>query len=378
MSNLKDPKSIKYCAVSAQNSRSVTTSNKLVQPIDLSINEYKALLYAMAVANYGEKKHQPFMITEETYIYLNKIELGEMLGLSNSNSIYVAVERLYKELSSRMAYFIIDDNSESKTHSLVPVIRELRWEDNHKNVLQIRFTSEVIPYFSNLTEGNFTTFQLKELFALSSISSINLYTHIQKKCYLFKGMEEFYLDFSMDELKRIIDLNSKYKRWVDFRRYHLDIVISEIRDKTLLNISYVPLKKSRSVVGVRIIVKQNSCDQKNKKSTIVYLDVPFSDNPKVKELGARFDVELRCWYIQKDDEAYDELSKWLVKDGCLTKSQATTIMADPIFQMDFAESGEEMEQFKRRVGLKLTNDPSFVKKIGSRINEILGKKVISL
>ena len=40
------------------------------------LNEYKALLYAMAVANYGEKNNQDREITEQTYIYLHKDDLG--------------------------------------------------------------------------------------------------------------------------------------------------------------------------------------------------------------------------------------------------------------------------------------------------------------
>jgi hypothetical protein len=35
----------------------------------------------MAVANYGEKNNQDREITEQTYIYLHKDDLGELLGL---------------------------------------------------------------------------------------------------------------------------------------------------------------------------------------------------------------------------------------------------------------------------------------------------------
>ena len=85
---------------------------------------------------------------------MHKDDLGELLGLDKRNSINVAIDRIYKELSSRVAHFIIeeplDGNKQKvkKVHSVVPIIRELRWEDDGKNALQIRFTSEVLPYFT--------------------------------------------------------------------------------------------------------------------------------------------------------------------------------------------------------------------------------------
>jgi hypothetical protein len=164
--------SIPYCIGNIRQNGVVSTSNRLIRPIELSANEYKALLYAMAVANYGEKNNADKEITEQTYIYLYKDDLADLLGLSKRNSINVAIDRIYKELSSRVAHFVIEepvDDGRKKTkkvHSVVPIIRELRWEDDSKNALQIRFTSEVLPYFTQLAGGNFTTYQLKHLFAL--------------------------------------------------------------------------------------------------------------------------------------------------------------------------------------------------------------------
>lgn len=46
---------IPYCIGNIRHNGVVSTSNRLIRPIELSANEYKALLYAMAVANYSEK-----------------------------------------------------------------------------------------------------------------------------------------------------------------------------------------------------------------------------------------------------------------------------------------------------------------------------------
>ncbi len=102
---------IPYCIGNIRHNGVVSTSNRLIRPIELSANEYKALLYAMAVANYSEKNRVNGEITEQTYIYLYKDDLADLLGLNKRNSINVAIDRIYKELSSRVAHFIIEEPS---------------------------------------------------------------------------------------------------------------------------------------------------------------------------------------------------------------------------------------------------------------------------
>ncbi|WP_111895555.1 replication initiation protein [Acinetobacter sp. MB5] len=377
-----------YCIGNIRHNGVVSTSNRLIRPIELSSNEYKALLYAMAVANYGEKNNQDKEITEQTYIYLHKHDLGELLGLDKKNSINVAIDRIYKELSSRVAHFVIEDSSEEnkkkvkKVHSVVPIIRELRWEDDAKNALQIRFTSEVLPYFTRLASGNFTTYQLKHLFALETVTSMSLYSYFIKNEFKFNQQVSYDVELSLDNLRALLDLSeSKYDRWVDFRRYVLDKIIQEINTCTELYLEYETIKKGRPVVGVLFKVTNKSSRPEMKtisasEQTKVYLDVPFNDNNLVKELGAKFDIEMRAWYVYNNDSNLPDFKKWFKKDGCLTDSQANAIVNDILFQMDFAEAGTSMEEFKREMKAKLKKDPEFVKKNRQRLNEIYGKEII--
>ncbi|WP_151707618.1 replication initiation protein, partial [Acinetobacter sp. TUM15064] len=245
-------------------------------------------------------------ITEQTYIYLHKDDLGELLGLDKKNSINVAIDRIYKELSSRVAHFVIeesvDDNKRKvkKVHSVVPIIRELRWEDDAKNALQIRFTSEVLPYFTRLANGNFTTYQLKDLFALDSVTSMSLYSYFIKNEFKYANQDSYEVELSLENIKALIDIGEKkYDRWVDFRRYVLDKIIEEINERTSLQLEYDTIKKGRPIVGVRFkilnrhateVVVSNTNDK-----TQIYLDVNFDDNALVKELGAKFDMTVRSW-----------------------------------------------------------------------------------
>jgi plasmid replication initiation protein len=380
--------SIPYCIGNIRHNGVVSTSNRLIRPIELSANEYKALLYAMAVANYGEKNNADKEITEQTYIYLYKDDLADLLGLSKRNSINVAIDRIYKELSSRVAHFVIEepvDDGKKKTkrvHSVVPIIRELRWEDDSKNALQIRFTSEVLPYFTQLAGGNFTTYQLKHLFALNSVASMSLYTYFIKNEFKFNTHEIYEVPLLLENLKALIDINeTKYDRWVDFRRYVLDKIVAEINENTDLQLEYEAIKKGRPIVGVKFKLHHRGYEKPvieniNTEKLKIYLDVPFEDNNEVKDLGAKFDTTVRSWYVFNNDANYLRLEKWFKPIGCLTDSQANVVINDSLFQMDFAEAGMSLSDFKRKMKSKLKTDKQFVESIKDRLNEIFGKDVI--
>ena len=378
---------IPYCIGNIRHNGVVSTSNRLIRPIELSANEYKALLYAMAVANYGEKNDHNREITEQTYIYLYKDDLADLLGLSKKNSINVAIDRIYKELSSRVAHFIIEEPNDigkkkiKKVHSVVPIIRELRWEDDSKNALQIRFTSEVLPYFTQLAGGNFTTYQLKHLFALESVASMSLYSYFIKNEFKFNHQQSYEVSLSLENLRALIDVSdTKYDRWVDFRRYVLDKIISEINEQTDLKLEYETIKKGRAVDGVKFkLVNRLSqlTHQDETENTLdkIYLDVQFEDNTQVKELGAKFDTRVRAWYIFSDDQNYQKLKKWMTKKGCLTDSQANSVINDSLFQMDFAEIGMSLSEFKKTMRVKLKSDEDFVASIKHRIIDIFGTDI---
>mgnify|MGYP003602890074 FL=1 len=374
-----------YCIGHIRQNGIVSTSNRLIRPIELSSNEYKALLYAMAVANLGEKNHQDYEITEQTYIYLYKDHLGELLGLEKKNSVNIAIDRIYKELSSRVAHFIIEEPLEKnkkktkRVHSVVPIIRELRWEDDAKNALQIRFTSEVLPYFTRLASGNFTNYQLKHLFALDSVMSMNLYSYFLKNDFKYQQEDCYDTEMSLEGLKALIDLGeTKYDRWVDFRRYVLDRMLHEINARTDLHLDYKTVKKGRPIVGIIFTVTRQKIELPVVDPVHIkqYLDVPFEDNMQVKELGAKFDKQGKAWFIYSDDAKFEHFQKWMIRTGCSTDSQANLVVNDASFQMDFAEVGMSLKEFKTKMKAQLKNDQTFVQQHQKTLNDIFGADVV--
>ena len=91
--------------------------------------------------------------------------------------------------------------------------------------MHFRFDSQVRCFHTlpNWLEENFTTYQLKHLFALDSVASMSLYTYFIKNEFKFNTQETYEVPLLLENLKALIDINeTKYDRWVDFRRYVLD------------------------------------------------------------------------------------------------------------------------------------------------------------
>ena len=139
---------------------------------------------------------------------------------------------------------------------------------------------------------------------------------------------------------------------------------------------YETLKKGRPVVGIRFKVMNRHIVPSVEEKKKVYLNVNFDDNTLVKELGAKFDMNMRSWYIYTTDDNYQQFNRWFVTEGCLTDSQANVVVNDILFQMDFAGAGTSMSNFKREMKLKLKEDLNFVQENSKRLNEIFGKNII--
>ncbi|MFX4868881.1 replication initiation protein, partial [Acinetobacter baumannii] len=86
---------------------------------------------------------------------------------------------------------------------------------------------------------NFTTYQLKHLFALDSVASMSLYTYFIKNEFKYASQKSYEVPMLLENLKALIDINvTKYDRWVDFRRYVLDKIVAEINENTDIQLEY--------------------------------------------------------------------------------------------------------------------------------------------
>lgn len=76
-----------------------------------------------------------------------------------------------------------------------------------------------------------------------------------------KRMGNPYWSFTMDEMRAIFDVQDRYPKWADFRRYVLLPAIEEVNDYGTVTVAMTPEKTGRSIVGVRFDWRWKSLDE---------------------------------------------------------------------------------------------------------------------
>ena len=123
-------------------------------------------------------------------------------------------------------------------------IWDIRWIDgcSYNDVtrcVKLSFGKKITPYLSDLKKW-FSSYKLTDIKALKSGHSMRLYD-------LLMQFEDngFYTVF-IRELREQFGVIGKHKRWVDLRRYVIDVAVKEINSQTPYKVHYELEKKGRA------------------------------------------------------------------------------------------------------------------------------------
>lgn len=72
------------------------------------------------------------------------------------------------------------------------------------------------------------------------------------KSYLFRKS----VKFSIDDIKKYLSLEDKYKEYKEFRRRVIEPSVKEINEYTDLQVEWEPIKKGRTYVGIHFKIKK--------------------------------------------------------------------------------------------------------------------------
>ncbi len=98
----------------------------------------------------------------------------------------------------------------------------------------------------------FSTLKILHIKGLRSFVSIRLYELTNQ--FRHSGVRQV----SLDELRSLLATKDAHPRFTDFRRKVLDKAVGEVNDKTDLRISWDPVKKGRTVQGIKFFIKTAS------------------------------------------------------------------------------------------------------------------------
>ena len=216
----------------------VVKSNQVIEAsYRLSVVEQRVILSAIA-------KIPKMCEISDNEIYTVSVHDLQALGVHEKTAyrdLKEAVNRLY-ERSVSVEY-------EDK-------LRKMRWVQtveftDTQGVVALRFSKDILPFISNV-RANFTQYLLSEIAHMQGAYSIRLYELLAQ--YKSKGERTL----SIDELRVMLDIGSRYKQFGDFSRWVIEPAIKEINDLTGLKVVAKPKKTGRKYTQFEFSIKSKT------------------------------------------------------------------------------------------------------------------------
>ena len=124
----------------------------------------------------------------------------------------------------------------------------------------IEFTDRIMPYLSQVRQ-KFVLYNLKEIANFNSIYTTHLYELIQQ----FK--DTGYLIRSVEQLREIFAVGTKFKAYKDLKRRTFDHACKEINANYEMNLGYEEIKEGRKVVAVKFVFKKTKIHKVTNQKT---------------------------------------------------------------------------------------------------------------
>lgn len=205
----------------------------------LSLTEQRLLLACISQVNsrVALEKEQQFEVKVQ--------EIQDIFGSANSKQFYRDLREACKRLFNRKIVITDDDGN----------IEELRWvwkikyyADETKVVLN--FAPDIVPYLSAITE-RFTQYKLDDVRHFNCIHTLRIYELLAE----YQGLAQFkgdigHREIEVDEIRRLLDLGSKYPTFGEFKRSVIDKAVNEINLHSNITVSIGYRKSGRKVLAI--------------------------------------------------------------------------------------------------------------------------------
>lgn len=224
-----------------QRNLTVSKSNDIIDAsYRLSLNEQRLILMCIAQIKKGQaiNEYEPFII--------NAKEFADEFKLSERDT-YKELQFIAERLYERSATINNPDPSNPKL-----LQTKTRWISSIDYIpgegeLMISFASKMIPYISML-EGRFTRYSLDAITGMKSTYGLRFY-ELFKKWSSETGTEKNIKEIAIADLKRILDIEDKYKIVRDLRLKVINPAIEDINTHSDLAASYTQQKRGRRITG---------------------------------------------------------------------------------------------------------------------------------
>ena len=200
-------------------------------------------------------------------------ELGAMMGLSQGN-MYSVINNAALSLGDKRLFFRLGD-----TWVKSPWFSIIGYDDS-RSVLCWRFNDDIAAALLNLKSA-YVRYAAKPLMGFKSIYAGRWFLLALQ--YERLGA----IDLSVDDVRKLFELGSKYAAFKDFYRNVVAAPVKEINEFSDLHIDVTPIKTKRQYtrLEVRIGRKQGAGD--GKQAPVDFIDAPARQIRFFENAGAR-------------------------------------------------------------------------------------------
>ena len=226
----------------------IVKKNELIQTVakrkyELTALEQKVLGYILSLIKPAQD-----ITCQPIYVYEFSIrDFCRVCGINyDSGTNYENVKKALKRLADNSFWLDSEDDELYFQWITTPRIRKKTGK------VVIKISDDVMPYLYNLQE-KFTTYELYQILALKSGHSIALYELL--KSYAFKKN----VTLTIENIKRCLSIEGKYKEYKAFRRKIIEPALEEINEFTDLDVTWRPIREGRFYTSIEftILSKKN-------------------------------------------------------------------------------------------------------------------------
>jgi len=185
-------------------------------------------------------------------ITINEFMQTMQIGSENKKQVYLALKGL-----TGFSLAILTNTSAR----MMPMFKEF-FVEFENNTIDYKFNDCFLEYFTGICKDYFML-SVNEVIGLNSTHAIRIYQLLKTK----QNMDKKEFEYSINEIKKQLNIDKKYSKYNDFKRYIIELAKSQINasEASQFNIDYEEIKTGKAVTSIKfhILPKGKNYYQEN-------------------------------------------------------------------------------------------------------------------
>jgi len=277
--------------------------------------------------NLNEKRVMQFIIakikptdTEFKRYEIPIVEIADMAQISTANMYPFAKNLMYEMVTK---FIMLED----KANDHIKAFNYFTELEYRSGVLTVELNRNIHQLFLNIKKNktHFTAYELTEFMTLSSVHAQRIYELVKQ--YSKSRQRERVIELS--ELKKMLNIENKYKLYANFRKRVLDFSKEHIEENTNLRFKWKGItKRGRKVVAIEFYDIHEQDEDLEKLREMAYLDNCIGEQIYNEEFGTYLTIKkikknkdkTYSVHSKDDDIWYDYQNKEKLQE-CIAKAQ---------------------------------------------------------